>query len=133
MTLVQTLDPGQRGRWFSSSGNVIHTPDTGFTGVETITYTIRDNHGLTNTGLATVLVGTTGDRPPVAQSGTYDVQAGGTLPINLSAVDPNGQPLTWTLVTPPNWSVDRLAHGGRTAADLHRADETPRPTRSSTR
>ena len=72
-----------------------YIPNAGFSGVETITYTIRDTHGLTSTGLLTVLVDTIGDQPPVAQSAGYSVQAGATLPITLSAVDPNGQPLTW--------------------------------------
>ncbi len=67
-----------------------YTPNAGFSGVETITYTIRDTHGLTSTGLVTVLVGAIGDQPPVAQSAGYSVQAGATLPITLSAVDPNG-------------------------------------------
>ncbi len=87
----------------TSNGSFINSyvPNAGFSGVETLTYTIRDNHGLTSTGLLTVLVDTAGDQPPVAQSARYSVQAGHTLPITLSAVDPNGQLLTWRLVTEP--------------------------------
>ncbi len=40
----------------SSSSYIYYTPDVGFAGVETITYTIRDNEGLTATGTLTVWV-----------------------------------------------------------------------------
>src|SRR4029079_1208808 len=54
----------------------------------------------TSTGLATVLVNS-GPQPPIAVSNNYTVQAGGSLTITLSAVDPEGQPLTWSYVTTP--------------------------------
>ena len=31
---------------------VDYTPNAGFSGIENITYTLRDSHGLTSTGLA---------------------------------------------------------------------------------
>ncbi len=99
-TLVEVANPAHGTASFNSS-YINYTPNAGFSGIETITYTLRDTHGLTATGLLTVLVGAIGDQPPVAQSASYSVQAGGTLPITLSAVDPNGLPLTWRLVTPP--------------------------------
>ena len=34
--------------------DLIYTPDAGFTGLETITYTIRDSGGLLRTGISTV-------------------------------------------------------------------------------
>ena len=125
ITLVEVSNPAH-GTSFISSGIINYTPDAGFSGVETITYTIRDTHGLTATGLLTVLVGTTGDRPPVAQSASYSVQAGGTLPITLSAVDPNGQPLTWTLVTPPVGQLTGSLTGA--APQLTYTAPTNRPT-----
>ena len=73
-----------------------------------------------------MLVGTTGDRPPVAQSRRYQVQAGGTLPITLSAVDPNGLPLTWTLVTPPVGQLTGALEGA--APQLTYTAPTNRPS-----
>ena len=94
----------------SNNGIVVYTPDPGFTGVDTITYTIRDTHGLTATGLATVLVNTTGNQPRSPSRPSYSVQESQTLPITLSAVDPNGLPLTWTLSRlPPANCSDRSA------------------------
>ena len=83
-------------------GNFVnYTPDPGFSGIETITYHLRDSHGLLANGLAVVSVNTSGDHPPIASSASYGVQAGATQQITLSAVDPEGQPLSWSLVTPP--------------------------------
>ena len=73
-SVVEVATPAH-GTVVSSLEQLIHyTPTTGFSGVETITYTLRDNHGLTATGLVTVLVGTTGNQPPVAQSADYSVR-----------------------------------------------------------
>src|SRR6185295_5114711 len=77
-----------------------YTPNAGFSGTETVFYTLRDAHGLTSIGLATVLVNA-GPQPPVAVSNSYTVTAGGSLSITLSAVDPEGQPLAWSFVTTP--------------------------------
>ena len=47
---------------------------------------------------------------PVAKSASYTVQAGATLSITLSAVDPDGQPLTWSAGHAASRPVDRIAH-----------------------
>ena len=44
-----------------------YTPNPGFSGIEQITYTIRDNHGLTANGLATVWVDTGVTGPDIAR------------------------------------------------------------------
>ena len=124
-SIVEVANPAN-GTAVIIGTRVYYTPPNGFSGVETITYTLRDSHGLTNTGLLTVLVGTTGDRPPVAQSRSYQVQAGGTLPITLSAVDPNGLPLTWTLVTPPVGQLTGALEGA--APQLTYTAPTNRPS-----
>ena len=108
------------------STTLFYTPVPGFSGVETITYTVRDATGLTTTGLATVLVGTADDLPPVARSRSYTVDAGATLPITLSAVDPNGLPLTWTLITPPAGDLTGDLTGA--APQLTYTAPTDRPT-----
>lgn len=40
-----------------SNGSVIYTPNNGFSGVDTLTYTVADGDGLTATGIITVVVG----------------------------------------------------------------------------
>ena len=43
-------------------------PDAGFSGTDTVTYVLRDGHGLLGTGLVAIRVNTTGNQPPVAGS-----------------------------------------------------------------
>jgi hypothetical protein len=100
-SIVSVTDP-PNGTAFHNSSQVNYTPNTGYAGTETITYTIRDTtSGLLATSFLAVAVGVTGNAPPVAQSASYQVQANSTLPITLQAVDPNGTALTWRLVTEP--------------------------------
>ena len=78
-----------------------YTPDATFTGIETLTYTIRDNANLLATSTIHVTVRGGTNRAPVAQAQYRSVSPGGSIPITLHATDPDGNPLTYTVVTPP--------------------------------
>ena len=51
-----------------NSSQVFYTPNAGFSGMETITYQLRDDHGLLSTGTLRVWVdtGVLGDQSPSA-------------------------------------------------------------------
>ena len=97
---------------FSSSPaqTSIYTPDTGFTGVETITYTIRDNHGLPNTGTVTVWVDTASADPvgrPNALTDYFYVYQGTSVGFGAGQLlandfEPAGQALTVVAVSEPS-------------------------------
>ena len=58
LTLVDPTVPAEQGTLVDNGdGTVTFTPADGFTGEATITYTVRDPDGLTDEGIATVLVG----------------------------------------------------------------------------
>ena len=103
-SVVKVLTPAH-GTVANFGSSINYTPNPGFSGIETITYILRDDHGLLSTGLLVVSVNVTGDQPPIAGSASYAVAAGDTLSIILSAVDPDGQPLTWSFVTTPVGSL----------------------------
>ena len=98
-SVVNIVNPAH-GTASAFGSGFTYTPNAGFSGIEVITYILRDTHGLTSNGLATVLVNA-GPQPPIVVSNNYTVQVGGSLTITLSAVDPEGQPLTWSYVTTP--------------------------------
>ena len=78
----------------------LHTRTPGSPASNTITYTIRDSHGLLATGLATISVNTTGTSRRSRSRPATRVQPAGRVTINLSAVDPEGMPLTWSSSRP---------------------------------
>ena len=80
---------------------IYYTPTTGFSGVETITYTIRDNHGLTATGTVTVWVDTGAAAPPSHPTRTPTTSTSTKAPRSASP-PPNSSPTTPTPKTRPS-------------------------------
>jgi PKD repeat protein len=78
-----------------------YTPAAGFTGVETITYTVRDSGGLTDTATVTVTVRGGTNRPPVAHARYLGADPGAEVPLTLTGTDPDGSPLTFALASSP--------------------------------
>ncbi|HHN67758.1 MAG TPA: tandem-95 repeat protein, partial [Thermopetrobacter sp.] len=85
----------------NADGSVTYTPDSGFTGTDTFTYTITDAQGATDTAEVTVHVGDDGaggGLQPAVGLVDRDVADGETIdPIALGEliVDPEGDPLTF--------------------------------------
>ena len=87
-----------------------YTPTSGYSGTDTITYTIRDTHGLTRRGLVTVYVDSgvlsTAQSPDpgrdylVVYQGSSTAFTATQLLVNDS--DPQGQPLTVVAVSEPS-------------------------------
>ena len=94
-----------RGTTQLSSGGLYYTPDASFTGVEVLTYVIRDSFGLLGSGTVTITVRGGTNRPPVAVPQYRTVAPGGTLSITLSGSDPENSALTYAVVAPPNGSL----------------------------
>ncbi len=95
----------------TSNGSFINSyvPNAGFSGVETLTYTIRDNEGLTTTGTLTVVVDSGSAsvaQSPNPQTDYFYVYQGSSVGFSAAQlldndVDPQGQALTVVAVSEP--------------------------------
>ncbi len=110
------------------TGNPIYTPNTGFSGTDSFTYTVRDADGaVSNTATVTVTV-TAVNHAPVAVPDTFTVAEGGTLSgaganVLANDSDADGNPLTAILVTgPANGTLVLNANGRFTY--VHNGSET---------
>jgi hypothetical protein len=89
----------------NSDGSFNYTPATNYTGNDAFTYRATD--GVNNSGVAQVAITVSSPNlPPVANGDYYLVSAGATFTVNAPGVlandtDPNVNPLTATLLSPP--------------------------------
>ncbi|WP_162867862.1 Ig-like domain-containing protein [Euzebya tangerina] len=81
-------------------GQIVYTPDADFAGADTFTYTITDEQGLSATATVTVTVANTA---PIARDDAGAVPEGEDLVLTVLAndTDPNGDPLTVTILNQP--------------------------------
>ncbi|GAA0544346.1 hypothetical protein GCM10010172_27390 [Paractinoplanes ferrugineus] len=109
---ITSVDQPAHGSTSVVSGEIVYQAPTGFSGPDTFTYHISDNHGNTATGTVTVTVGngrpTAG--PVTATTGTNTAK---TIDVLAAASDPNaGDHLTVTgITTPAHGTVERNADG----------------------
>ena len=82
--------------------NLVYTPTTGFTGLDSFTF--KANDGKLDSPLATVTidVGTSGNRRPVAVNQAVTTPESTTKSITLAGTDPDGNPLTYTIASGPS-------------------------------
>ncbi|WP_136635757.1 Ig-like domain-containing protein [Pseudooceanicola onchidii] len=109
LTISDVADPAN-GTAQIVDGKIVYTPDAGFTGTETFTYTVTDPDGLTDTATVTVKVEdpTGGAQDPVAgdDMAETDEDTAVTIDVLANDTDPQNDPLTITDVTDPaNGSV----------------------------
>jgi Bacterial Ig domain/Domain of unknown function (DUF2341) len=93
--------PGHGGLTLTPDRRFVYTPDAGFVGPDSFTYTVKDEQGASSTGLVTVDVARQ-NSPPVATADNV-TSAGQPVVINPLANDndPDGDPLRLTALTLP--------------------------------
>jgi Bacterial Ig domain len=88
------------GQLSGAAPNLTYTPAAGYSGSDSFTF--KANDGTSDSNVATVSITVRApNQPPVANDATVIVQTGTTARITLSASDPNGDPLTYTVLTLP--------------------------------
>ncbi|MCA0422558.1 MAG: tandem-95 repeat protein [Proteobacteria bacterium] len=118
-TLTYTLGTGPTNGTISlnTNGTFTYTPNTGYSGQDSFTYSISDGNGGTDTATATITVTGTVNNPPDAVNdafnATYNAAFSSTVATNDT--DPNGDTLTYTLGTgPTNGTVTLNTNGSFT-------------------
>lgn len=93
-------DPANGSVVVNADNTVTYTPDPGFTGVDTFTYTACDPLGFCDTAIVSVTVSAD---TPQAMDDTSSTPSETPVTINtaINDTDPNGDPLTVTAVTQP--------------------------------
>jgi VCBS repeat-containing protein len=118
--LIATLvsGPSSGTLTLNADGSFSYTPNSGFTGTDTFTYTAGDGSA---TDEATVTINVTADNQgPIAANDEYEMEQDTTLTIEAPGVlfndsDPEGDPLTAVLVTgPTNGTLTLNADGSFT-------------------
>jgi len=106
LTVSAATDPAH-GTVVCTDVGCTYTPDAGYTGEDTFSYTVRDTGTLTDTGLVTVSVGASNEPPePVDDLVTTNEDTVAHFNVLTNDTDPEGDPLTVTPV------ADQLPTGG---------------------
>ncbi|MEO0878538.1 MAG: Ig-like domain-containing protein, partial [Pseudomonadota bacterium] len=97
----------------NADGTVTYTPNPGFTGGDSFTYTVSDGNGGVTMATVTVDVTATptglGGQPPVADQALADGETPAPLDLSTILVDPDGDPLTFSATgLPPGLSIDPM-------------------------
>ena len=103
---ITVVDPFQNGELsgpLSFSAAVTYTSDPGFTGTDTMTFTVSD--GIEESALSTITIDVQpfpeGNLPPTCPESHAFVPEGGQQWLIANCVDPDGDPITYNLA-PPN-------------------------------
>jgi predicted acyl esterase len=95
-------------------GTLRYTPDQGFSGVDTFTYTVADPSGANDSALVTVTVIPDQNRPPLAADDEISVNENDSVAFDATAndSDPDGDPLHLTEFSqPPHGTVTDIGAG----------------------
>ncbi|MEM7238316.1 MAG: Ig-like domain-containing protein [Pseudomonadota bacterium] len=109
VTSVVLRDPTQGSVSINPDNTVNFTPVSTFTGTAVIDYVATDSNNFTDSAVLTVFIDPN-ERPQIQEPVSFDVNEvpidapPGTVhaPINLLASDPEGDPITWSIVGGPD-------------------------------
>ncbi len=102
----------------ASDGGFTYTPDKGFSGMDSFQFQI--DNGVKKSNTATVTIKVAKGSPPTASDGTLTVKENQSASGTLQATDPDGDPLTFSIVSQP-------AHGKVTINNASQGSYTYTP------
>lgn len=101
-TLIAALveGPDNGTLTLNGDGSFLYDPDDGFFGTDSFTYKAYDGAAYSNEATVTIEV-KADNLPPTANTQTVTTDEDTPILITLTGSDPDGDPLTFTIVTPP--------------------------------
>ena len=84
---ITSVGTPQRGTAVISGGQIVYTPNAGFVGTDSFTYTITDSNGATATATATVVVSAPANVNPVAQNDSATTPQGDAVSLDVTSND----------------------------------------------
>lgn len=98
LTLAITFGP-LHGSTSIVGGAIHYTPEAGYVGPDVINFTANDGCNDSNTG--DVIIDVKANNPPTSGTLVVSGSEDSAIPVPLAAVDPNGDPVTYTVLTTP--------------------------------
>ena len=89
--------PPAHGSLIGTPPSLTYTPTAGYAGTDSFTYQANDGIALSAPALVSIIINTN----PVAPARTVTTPEDTATPANLTTTDPDGQPLTYTVLTLP--------------------------------
>jgi hypothetical protein len=99
LTVASVTQPSHGTVTINGGQTVTYTPHANFNGSDSFTYTASDSRGGKSSATVTVAVGPVND-PPVANNQSKMTRLDTPVAITLVATDADGNPLTYSVVTP---------------------------------
>ena len=114
--VIKSVSNPDNGTAVISGGQIIYTPDNGFTGTDTFTYIISDGNGGEAQATETVIVNAPSNQAPVAVKDTGNVECSGPVTINVLENDTdadtsNNNLSVLNFTQPSNGTVTKNANG----------------------
>ena len=118
---IASVGSPRNGTAVERNGQVLYTPQAGFSGTDTFTYTVTDGSGATATATVTVSVSSVNDAP-IAQDDARSTPEDTAVTIDVLAndTDPDGDALAITAVSAPqNGTATAVSAGVRYTPDAN--------------
>lgn len=88
----------------NNDGTITYTPDTDFFGTDTLSMSIQDNDGASNTQTCTITVNEVNLPPIINGNPMTSIEAGNTYIFIPTASDPDGDTLSFSISNKPSWA-----------------------------
>jgi len=104
LATVKVTDPSHGVLAFNSDGSFTYTPTANYHGTDSFTY--KANDGTADSNVATVAITiNSANHAPVVANQSITTTVGTPITITFKASDADGNPLTYTISTPPTKGI----------------------------
>lgn len=124
LTSLLSGAPGNGTAALMPDGSFLYVPDADFSGVDTFWYTAWDGAAASAPAAVDITVTPVNDSPVIDQSSpaTATCAEDGSVQIALSATDPDGDPLSWVVVSGPTDGAATVTPAGDSVAATYTPD-----------